>query len=130
MVALEVASGSVPIGAFGAKILFNAGAFEVEGVTGTDPKLGTPFVQLEPQAGTLYLSWTNAASAQGPDASITGQRKVAAIAFRAVGGPGSSLHLAGRTTTLGDTSFYGQPIGAAPFPRTMEVAGQVKIRGE
>jgi hypothetical protein len=129
-VALEVASGDKAIGAFGAKVLFNRGAFEYVSLSATDPLLGAPFIQLEPQAGTLYLAWTNAAQASGPDDTIRGQRKVAEITFHAIGGPGAKMHLAGRTTTLGDTSFYAQPIGTAAFPRAMEVMEEVAIKGE
>jgi len=127
VVRLDVASGDTAIGAFGAKVLFNRGAFEVVSVAGTDPQLGAPFWECEPKAGTLYLSWTNASP---PDDTVKGLRHAADITFRAIGGPGSCLRLGGRISTLGDTAFSGQTIGASPLPRTMDVVGDVTVVGK
>jgi hypothetical protein len=126
VVYLDVSSGDVPLGAFGANVLFDASAFEVVSVTGTDTVLGAPLHQSQPSAGTLYLAWLNSSP---PNGSLIGERRVAEITFRAIGAQGAAMNLGGRVTSMGDADFLSRDVGAASFPRTMQVMEDVMVGG-
>lgn len=124
---LDVHSGDSALGAFSTRLFFNRAAFELVSVDGTDPVLSDPYMSLETRPGSAYLAWTNTSP---PDDTLTGERRVATLTFRAVGGAGSRLTLGGRLLGLGDTAFPGQPIGSGPYPRDLEVIGDVTIAAQ
>jgi hypothetical protein len=124
LVHLDVSSGTDVLGALSARVQFNRAAFEMVSVTGPDAVLTDPYLQVETRPGDLYLGWTNTSP---PDTNLTGQRRVATITFKAVGGSGARMNLQGEILTLGDTAFPAADIGTSTLPRTLEVVNEVKV---
>ena len=52
---------------------------------------------------------------------------MATLTFKAIGGPGTKMHLGGDLLTLGDTAFPAQAIGSGTFPRSLAVAADVAV---
>jgi hypothetical protein len=121
---LDLATGDTVLGAFSTRLFYNRGAFELVSVQGTEPTLGAPFLLVENRPGTLYLCWTNSSP---PDDTLKGDKRVASLTFKAIGGPGTRLAATGELIAMGDTAFPAVEIGTGAFPRTLEVVNEVRI---
>jgi hypothetical protein len=125
IVYLDVSSGTETLGALSARVNFNRDAFELVSLVGTDSTLGAPYYQVENTSGSIYVSWTNTIPAT---ADLTGERRIAMLTFRALGGSGVKLNLNGTLKAMGDTAFPAQDIGTTSFPRPLDIVTEVEVK--